>query len=75
MIVDDEESQKLFRIDGSLSDEKERQANHFAAALIMPKKAVGEVWEKLKDVDACAKVFSVSVDAMSIRLSNLDFLD
>ncbi|MCK4892186.1 MAG: ImmA/IrrE family metallo-endopeptidase [Candidatus Pacebacteria bacterium] len=75
MIVDDDETQKLFRIDGSLSDEKEREANHFAASLIMPKNEVEKTWNTLKDVDECAEIFSVSKDAMSIRLANLKLID
>lgn len=75
MIVDDEETQRLFCIDGSLSDDKEKEANYFAATLLMPEDAVKKTWEKLKDVDQCASIFSVSVDAMSIRLGNLDLID
>ena len=75
MIVDDDETQKLFRIDGSLSGEKEREANHFAASLIMPKDKVQKTWNILKDVDECTKIFSVSADAMGIRLANLKLID
>ena len=75
MIVDYDETQKPFRIDGSLSDEREREANHFAISLIMPKDEVKRVWNILKNVDGCSRIFSVSVDAMSIRLANLKLID
>lgn len=52
----------------------ETEANNFAASLIMPEKLVRMVWEKLKDVEECARVFKVSVSAMSIRLERLKLL-
>lgn len=52
----------------------EIEANNFAASLIMPEKFVRSVWNKLQDVEQCAKAFKVSVSAMSIRLERLKLL-
>jgi len=52
----------------------ETQANNFAASLIMPERLVRSSWGKLPDVEQCAKIFRVSVSAMSIRLERLKLL-
>jgi len=46
----------------------EREANVFAAELLMPEPAVREVWAELGDVAACAARFDVSPTAMQWRL-------
>ncbi|HWQ25108.1 MAG TPA: ImmA/IrrE family metallo-endopeptidase, partial [Gaiellaceae bacterium] len=46
----------------------EREANVFAAELLMPEPAVREAWEELGDVAACAARFDVSPTAMQWRL-------
>jgi hypothetical protein len=46
----------------------EREANVFAAELLMPERAVREAWERLGDVAACAARFDVSPTAMHWRL-------
>jgi Zn-dependent peptidase ImmA (M78 family) len=46
----------------------EREANIFAAELLMPEPAVGEVWKELRDVSACAARFDVSPTAMHWRV-------
>lgn len=46
----------------------EREANVFAAELLMPGTPVREVWAELEDVDACAARFDVSPTAMHWRL-------
>jgi Zn-dependent peptidase ImmA (M78 family) len=60
---------------------KEREANAFAAALLMPKSLVeqefkssskGYIQDTIKELSA---KFQVSVQAMSIRLANLDIID
>lgn len=61
----------LFRPDTSPKTRLEIEANNFAASLIMPEILVKNAWEKLRDVEACAEIFSVSVVAMSIRLTKL----
>jgi hypothetical protein len=53
----------------------EREANVFAAELLMPESAVREAWEELEDVAACAARFDVSPTAMQWRLFSYDLLD
>lgn len=51
---------------------EETQANRFAAALLMPAKAVRRAYnEGLKDVNELARKFQVSKQAMRIRLESL----
>ena len=55
---------------------KEREANSFAAALLMPEILIKKEMSKLKMGDAVeqlADIFEVSTQAMSFRLSNLGF--
>ncbi|MFA4844656.1 MAG: ImmA/IrrE family metallo-endopeptidase [Candidatus Margulisiibacteriota bacterium] len=61
----------LFRADSITTNQIEREANNFAAVLLMPEKLVRTVWAKLNNIEECAKVFNVSVIAMSIRLGKL----
>lgn len=61
----------LYRLDSQERNKIEREANNFAATLIMPERLVRDVWSKLKSVEECAKIFKVSVSAMSIRLERL----
>ena len=61
----------LFKDDLAPNDEIEREANRFAITLIMPEQLVRNAWRELRNVDKCAKVFEVSVLAMSIRLEKL----
>jgi hypothetical protein len=46
----------------------EREANVFAAELLMPERAVLDAWEELGDVTACATRFDVSPTAMHWRV-------
>jgi Zn-dependent peptidase ImmA (M78 family) len=46
----------------------EREANVFAAELLMPEPRVRGAWDELKDVRACAARFGVSPTAMHWRL-------
>lgn len=64
----------LFRLDATETTLIETEANNFAAALIMPTKLVQDAWLSLKDVEECAKIFNVSVSAMSIRLERLKLI-
>jgi len=50
----------------------EREANLFAAELLMPELAVRAVWGELEDVAACAARFDVSPTAMQWRLHSFD---
>ncbi len=61
----------LYRRDEALSTKLEVEANNFAASFLMPADLVKKAWEKLKDVEECAQVFNVSIEAMTIRLSKL----
>ncbi|GGD40678.1 hypothetical protein GCM10011514_00940 [Emticicia aquatilis] len=61
---------------------KEKEANSFAAALLMPKKLIKEAIENsinknniLSLIDELARKFEVSQHAMSIRLSDLGYSD
>ncbi len=64
----------LFRLDGAEASKIETEANNFAAALIMPTSLVKDAWAAIKDVEECAKIFNVSVVAMSIRLERLGLI-
>jgi IrrE N-terminal-like domain len=46
----------------------EREANVFAAELLMPERTVREAWEELGDATSCAVRFDVSPTAMQWRL-------
>jgi len=68
----------MFRDSDSSSGEqmREREANAFAAALLMPEKLIKQEAENMfgnKIVDQLAKKFGVSTQAMSFRLSNLGY--
>jgi hypothetical protein len=51
----------------------EREANVFAAELLMPEPAVRAAWKELGNVEACAARFDVSPTAMQWRLHNCGF--
>lgn len=53
----------------------EREANVFAAELLMPEPVVHEAWDELQDVAACAARFDVSPTAMQWRLHSYDLVD
>lgn len=59
----------LFR--GGNSNPAEQQANRLAAALLMPKNKVIELYRNIKDINLLAQRFWVSYDAMANRLSSL----
>jgi Zn-dependent peptidase ImmA (M78 family) len=70
----------FFRNNDSSTGEymQEREANAFAAALLMPQDLLVEKLEKCRfnfDMDILAKEFGVSTQAMAYRLSNLGLLD
>jgi Zn-dependent peptidase ImmA (M78 family) len=50
---------------------KEREANNFAAELIMPEDKVRDAWARIHDIEDCADIFQVSRAAMAIRLERL----
>jgi hypothetical protein len=53
----------------------EREANVFAAELLMPEPAVREAWEAMGDVGGCAARFDVSPTAMQWRLHSFSLLE
>jgi Zn-dependent peptidase ImmA (M78 family) len=70
---------RLFRHDiPLLTDEaaiiREREANNFAAELLMPEKRVLELWDVSPDIERNAEVFQVSKSAMAIRLERLGLI-
>ncbi len=65
----------LFRLSDQESSQIEKEANNFAAELIMPENLVREVWGKVKDIEETAEIFDVSPLAMSIRLERLKLLE
>jgi Zn-dependent peptidase ImmA (M78 family) len=50
----------------------EREANIFAAELLMPEPAVRVAWEELGEVEACAARFDVSPTAIQWRLHSFE---
>lgn len=68
----------LFRPDTQpLNDElfkREREANDFAAEILMPETKVRELWDVLTDIEGCAEIFRVSKIAMAIRLERLGLI-
>jgi uncharacterized protein DUF955 len=53
----------------------EREANVFAAELLMPEAAVRQAWAETGQVDACAARLDVSRTAMQWRLYSFDLVD
>src|SRR6476659_6787141 len=53
----------------------EREANVFAAELLMPEKAVREAWADTGEVDACAALLDVSPTAMRWRLYSFGLVE
>lgn len=60
----------------SSGDPRERQANRFAAELLMPSSLVKQYYQNgvASSVEALANIFGVSKDAMGYRLINLGLL-
>ncbi len=56
-------------------DEKEVQANQFAAALLMPAQDVAYLYSKINDATQLAQLFNVSKAAMAKRLKQLELTD
>jgi len=76
--VDDGSAEYLqvdyYRASHEASDPKERDANIFAAALLIPEESAIKAWEQLKDVDDFADEFTVNKRTASIRLMNLELI-
>lgn len=66
----------FYRNNSLESDQKEeKEANCFAAALLMPRKFVEIFWGAFRDVDDIAKRFCVSRAAAYYRLKNLRLIN
>lgn len=50
---------------------REREANNFAAEVLMPAAKVREFWEVSSNIEKCAEVFLVSNSDMAMRLEKL----
>lgn len=65
----------LFRGSSTVTDvrrrKQEREANRFAAALLMPAGWVKKEWSASRSISATARAFGVSDDAMFLRLEEL----
>lgn len=59
----------MFR--GGNSNPAERQANRLAAAILMPKSKVTDMYKSHKSINDMAQLFWVSYDAMANRISSL----
>lgn len=66
-----DEPNVLFRVDDAASAKVEKEASNFAAALLMPEHLVVEAWDATHSIEDCARIFQLSVVAMSIRLIQL----
>lgn len=61
----------LYRQDDVAKTQIEIEANNFAASLLMPADLIRRAWEAFGSIEECARIFQVSVVAMSIRLTRL----
>lgn len=61
----------LYRLDDGIESHLEREANNFAAGLLMRADLVRRAWRVTESIEECAQIFQVSVVAMSIRLTQL----
>lgn len=68
-------NQILYRLDIKEQNRMETEANNFAASLIMPKELIIRAWEISGSVEECAKIFRVSVPAMSVRLEKMGLVN
>jgi Zn-dependent peptidase ImmA (M78 family) len=66
----------LYRLDNNDAESKrlETEANNFAASLLMPKYLVRKAWDATGGIEECARIFQVSVVAMSVRLTKLGLI-
>lgn len=64
----------LYRVDPSSRSIFEREANHFAASLLMPAELVQKAWHANPNIEEAAAIFRVSTIAMSIRLTELELV-
>lgn len=79
LFVDKKNEKIMYRNSASATGEilKEREANGFAASLLMPSQFIKDEWEKMPfdedPIEYLANIFQVSQQAMSFRLANLGY--
>ena len=59
---------------GNPKSVNEKEANHFAAALLMPEEWVRQDWQNLQDAERMANLYRTSPEAMWYRLMELKLL-
>ena len=64
----------FYRPESTGEDVLEKEANHFAANLLMPEDRIRQQWELLQRVDTMAEFFSVSDVSMTHRLKVLGII-
>jgi hypothetical protein len=52
----------------------EREANVFAAELLMPEPAIRQIWDQTWDIERCARLAGASTNAMHWRLFSFDLV-
>lgn len=66
---------EAFYRDGLGDEQLEKEANFFAANLLMPKDKVKEIWHTSSNPSEAAKKFDVSEVSMTFRLKNLELIE
>lgn len=61
----------LFAIDSASNEQAEREANNFAASLLMPADIATKGWQEVGNIEELARIFKVPAVIMSIRLAQL----
>ena len=51
--------------------DNEKQANKFAAMLLMPEQMIRTAWSIFRKAEILSAIFGVSIQAVNIRLTNL----
>jgi Zn-dependent peptidase ImmA (M78 family) len=64
----------LYRQDSTKAQTIEVEANNFAASLLMPADLVRQAWDATHSVQHSARIFKVSVVAMSVRLTKMGLI-
>lgn len=68
------ESDVLFRERTDHKEKKEKEADQFAAELLMPESSIRAYWPIAESIQQLADIFSVSYLAMKTRLQYLGFI-
>lgn len=65
---------QMYTFNGDQEKYEEKEANWFAASLLMPRELIKKVWKKERDIDLTAANFGVSKPAAYWRLKNLGII-